>query len=377
MDQSFWRGKRVFLTGHTGFKGGWMALWLQQMDAIVTGYALAPNTSPNLFDVASVGNGMISIINDIRDHAALTDAVAVCQPEIVFHLAAQPLVRRSYAEPRETYETNVMGTVNLLDAVRATPSVRAVVIVTTDKCYENRELGHQHNGYSETDPMGGYDPYSSSKGCAELVTNAYRQSYFHPGTYAEHGVAVASARAGNVIGGGDWCEDRLIPDFIRAISHNKPLLVRNPNATRPWQHVLEPLSGYIQLAELLITSGSEFSSPWNFGPADNDAHPVDWIAERLVRLWGNGSTWQLDGGNHPHEATYLKLDSTKAITQLGWAPKLSLDDALSWLVEWYQARQASKMGMREFTMGQISEYQTKDALSLLSQRRLEPSHLKI
>jgi CDP-glucose 4,6-dehydratase len=366
VNPSFWRGKRVFLTGHTGFKGGWLALWLQQMGANVTGYALAPNTTPNLFNAASVGDGMTSIINDIRDHTTLANAITAHQPDVVFHLAAQPLVRRSYAEPRETYETNVIGTVNLLDAIRATPCVRAVVIVTSDKCYENRELGHGHTGYHETDPMGGYDPYSNSKGCAELVTSAYRQSYFHPRAYAEHRVAVASARAGNVIGGGDWCEDRLIPDFIRAISDNKPLMVRNPHATRPWQHVLEPLSGYIQLAERLVTSGPDVAAAWNFGPADNDAHPVDWIAERLVALWnagGNGgAAWQLDGGSHPHEATYLKLDSTKARTQLGWAPKLSLDDALSWLVAWYQAQQASKTGMREFTMTQISDYEKRAAL---------------
>ncbi len=366
VNQSFWQGKQVFLTGHTGFKGGWLALWLQQMGATVTGYSLAPNTAPNLFDIAAVGDGMTSVINDIRDHTALAKAVIACQPEVIFHLAAQPLVRRSYAEPRETYETNVMGTVNLFDAIRATPSVRAVVIVTTDKCYENRELGHLHRGYVETDAMGGYDPYSSSKGAAELVTAAYSQSYFHPDRYAEHGVAVASARAGNVIGGGDWCEDRLIPDFIRAMTAGEPLKVRNPHATRPWQHVLEPLSGYLQLAERLVTDGPKFASAWNFGPADNDAHPVDWIAERLVGLWGadgkSKAAWQLDGGNHPHEATYLKLDSTKARTELGWAPKLNLEGALESLVAWYQAQQASEVGMREFTMAQISDYEKRAAL---------------
>ena len=358
VDQSFWRGKRVFITGHTGFKGGWLALWLQQLGANVTGYALAPNTTPNLFDVAGVGDGMTSIINDIRDHTALANAVTACQPEVVFHLAAQPLVRRSYAEPRETYETNVMGTVNLFDAVRATQSVRAVVVVTSDKCYENRELGHHHSGYTETDPMGGYDPYSNSKGCAELVTSAYRQSYFHPGAYGDHGVAVASARAGNVIGGGDWCEDRLIPDFIRAMADNQPLQIRNPHATRPWQHVLEPVSGYIALAEKLVTDGPRFASAWNFGPANDDAKPVAWIAERMVSLWGDGAAWQLDGKDHPHEATYLKLDSTKARHELGWQARLSLDETLAWLVAWYRAwALAPATSMRDLTMQQIQTYQ--------------------
>ncbi len=356
----FWRGKRVFLTGHTGFKGSWLSLWLQQMGATVTGYALAPNTTPAMFAVAQVGNGMTSIIGDVRDFAMLDATIKAAQPEIVLHLAAQPLVRLSYAEPRETYATNVMGTVNLLDAVRTTPSVRAVVVVTSDKCYENRELGSAHGGYVETDAMGGYDPYSSSKGAAELVTAAYRQSYFHPDRYAEHGVAVASARAGNVIGGGDWCEDRLIPDFIRAMTACDVLKIRNPHATRPWQHVLEPLAGYLQLAEHLVIDGAKFASAWNFGPADNDAHPVDWIAERLVGLWKNGAAWQLDGGNHPHEAKYLKLDSTKARTQLGWAPKLRLEDALGWWVAWYQAHGTGTTNLRDFTLGQIREY---DALT--------------
>ena len=353
----FWPGKRVFVTGHTGFKGGWLSLWLQEMGAEVTGYALPPNTNPSMFDGAKVANGMTSIIGDVRDFGGLNAAMKAAQPEIVLHLAAQPLVRLSYAEPRETYATNVMGTVNLLDAVRTTSSVCAVVIVTSDKCYENRELGAAHGGYVETDAMGGYDPYSSSKGAAELVTSAYRQSYFHPDRYSEHGVAVASARAGNVIGGGDWCEDRLIPDFIRAMTVGESLKIRNPHATRPWQHVLEPLSGYLQLAERLVADGGKFASAWNFGPADNDTHPVDWIAERLVGLWKNGAAWQLDGGNHPHEAKYLKLDSTKARTELGWAPKLHLEDALGWLVAWYQAHGSGGADIRGFTLKQIREYE--------------------
>jgi CDP-glucose 4,6-dehydratase len=370
----FWRGKRVFLTGHTGFKGSWLSLWLQSLGAEVTGYALAPNTTPAMFEVAEVAHGMTSIIGDIRDFEALNTAIKAAHPEIVLHLAAQPLVRRSYAEPRETYATNVMGTVNVLDAVRenarenarTTSSVRAIVVATTDKCYENRELGLSHAGYVETDAMGGYDPYSSSKGAAELVTSAYRQSYFHPDSYAEHRVAVASARAGNVIGGGDWSEDRLIPDFIRAITAGEPLKIRNPHATRPWQHVLEPLSGYLTLAENLASNGPRFASAWNFGPADNDARPVDWIAQRLVDLWGaggkSGAAWQLDGDNHPHEAKYLKLDSTKARTELGWAPKLNLDDALKSLVAWYQAHQTGGADLRELTLQQIRQYETAPQL---------------
>ncbi len=364
IDATFWRGKKVFLTGHTGFKGSWLSLWLNNMGADVTGYALAPNTTPSMFEVARVadGDGLTSQFADIRDFDTLNAAIQSCQPEIVLHLAAQPLVRLSYVEPRDTYATNVMGTVNLLDAVRqnarTTRSVRAVVVVTSDKCYENRELGAAHSGYVENDAMGGFDPYSSSKGAAELVTSAYRQSFFHRDRYAEHRVAVASARAGNVIGGGDWCEDRLIPDFIRAITAGETLKIRNPHATRPWQHVLEPLAGYLRLAEQLVKSGPALASAWNFGPADNDAHPVDWIADRLTVLWGDGAKWQLDGGDHPHEATYLKLDSTKAQTELDWAPKLNLDDALKWLVDWYRMHQDSPANMREFTLKQIRAYST-------------------
>ncbi len=353
----FWQGKRVFLTGHTGFKGSWLTLWLQQMGATVTGYALAPNTNPSMFELAQVGDGITSHIADIRDVATLKAAMSACKPDIVFHLAAQPLVRLSYAEPRETYETNVMGTVNVLEAIRATQGIRAAVMVTSDKCYENRELGAEHTGYREFDQMGGYDPYSNSKGCAELVTSAYRNSYFHPDQYAKHGVGLASARAGNVIGGGDWCEDRLIPDFIRAITNRQPLRIRNPHATRPWQHVMEPLSGYLLLAEKLATEGTRFASAWNFGPADDDVHPVEWIAERLTLCWGDGATWQLDGSDHPHEANYLKLDSSKARNLLGWHPKLTLDESLTWLVQWYQHWHGTKkLALRELSLNQIAAY---------------------
>lgn len=348
MNHEFWRGKRVFLTGHTGFKGGWLALWLQAMGAEVHGYALNPPTSPNLFSVASVGKGMASsVIADIRDMDALRGAMQAADPEIVFHLAAQPLVRHSYVEPVETYAVNVMGTVHLLEAVRATPGVRTVVNVTTDKCYENREWEW---GYRENEAMGGYDPYSSSKGCAELVTAAYRRSFL-----ASAGIALASARAGNVIGGGDWAEDRLIPDFLRALDAGAMLNIRSPLATRPWQHVLEPLSGYLMLAERLHSEGGQFAEGWNFGPNDEDARPVRWIVERLAEMRGDVK-WQCDEAVQPHEANYLKLDSSKAKSRLGWQPRWRLQAALGMTLEWHQAWRAGS-DMRSVTLAQIAAYQ--------------------
>ena len=352
MNAEFWRGKRVLLTGHTGFKGSWLSLWLQSMGARVVGFALAPPTKPSLFEVAGVEKGMTSIIGDIRDLAHLRQVFAEHQPEIVIHMAAQPLVRYSYIEPVETYSTNVMGVVNLLEAVRSTPSVKAVVNVTTDKCYENREWTW---GYRENEAMGGYDPYSSSKGCAELVTAAYRNSYFHPEKYQEHGVAIATARAGNVIGGGDWAEDRLIPDIMRAITAGRAVNIRNPHAIRPWQHVLEPLSGYLLLAQKLYADGAAFAEGWNFGPNDEDAKPVQWIVEQLTQSWGEGASWLLDGGEHPHEAHYLKLDCSKAKGQLNWHPRWHLDEALVKIVDWHQAWRDEK-DMREMTLRQISAY---------------------
>ncbi|MFA6013865.1 MAG: CDP-glucose 4,6-dehydratase [Gallionellaceae bacterium] len=349
---SFWQNKRVLLTGHTGFKGSWLSLWLQSMGAQVVGYALAPPTNPSLFEVADVAKGMTSIIGDIRDLAHLKKVFAEFQPEIVIHMAAQPLVRYSYVEPVETYSTNVMGTVNLLEAVRATPGIKAVVNVTTDKCYENREWDW---GYRENEAMGGFDPYSSSKGCAELVTAAYRNSYFHPDKYATHGVAIASARAGNVIGGGDWAEDRLIPDIMRAISQGKPVNIRNPHATRPWQHVLEPLFGYLVLAEKLYTVGASCAEGWNFGPNDEDARPVQWIVEKLTQSWGEGASWILDSGNHPHEAHYLKLDCSKAKARLNWHPRWHLEDALENIVEWQRAHLRGG-DMQALTLKQITNY---------------------
>ncbi|CAM3243872.1 CDP-glucose 4,6-dehydratase [Sphingomonas zeae] len=329
VDPAFWAGKRVFLTGHTGFKGSWMALWLQRMGAEVTGFALAPPTTPALFDVARVADGMTSIIGDIRDRQTLEQALVLADPEIVIHMAAQPLVRASYDDPVGTYATNVMGTVHLLEAVRRVPGVRACVVVTTDKCYENREWPW---GYREDEAMGGYDPYSNSKGCAELVTSAYRRSFFSDGK-----TALASGRAGNVIGGGDWADDRLIPDILRAVAKGEPVSIRNPISIRPWQHVLEPVGGYLVLAQALWSMPEAAAEAWNFGPRDDDAQPVQWIVERMCEAWGNGATWVHDENVQPHEARYLKLDISKARAGLRWTPRWSLAQALESIVAWHRA----------------------------------------
>ncbi len=349
---SFWVDKVVLLTGHTGFKGSWIALWLQSMGAKVVGYALAPPTTPSLFVAANVAEGMVSIESDIRDFAALSAAFEKYRPEIVIHMAAQPLVRYSYANPIETYSTNVMGTVHLLEAARLTDSARAIVNVTSDKCYENREWAW---GYRENEPMGGYDPYSNSKGCSELVTAAYRNSYFHPDKYRDHGVALASGRAGNVIGGGDWAEDRLIPDIMHAIMKGRPVNIRNPSAIRPWQHVLEPLSGYLMLAQKLFENGAAYGEGWNFGPNDEDAKPVSWIVDHLTKTWEDGASWMQDHGDHPHEAHYLKLDCSKAKMRLNWHPRWHLDETLAAIVDWHRAHQAGT-NMRDFSLGQIQQY---------------------
>ncbi|MBS3955561.1 MAG: CDP-glucose 4,6-dehydratase [Methylomicrobium sp.] len=352
MNASFWQDKRVLLTGHTGFKGSWLSLWLQTLGAQVVGYALAPPTRPSLFEVANVGLGMVSVIADIRDLQNLCAVFTKYKPEIVIHMAAQPLVRYSYNEPVDTYSTNVMGTVNLLEAVRLSNGVKAVINVTSDKCYENREWVW---GYRENEAMGGYDPYSNSKGCAELVTAAYRNSYFHPEKYHQHGVAVASARAGNVIGGGDWAEDRLIPDIMRAVSQGQPVNIRNPLAIRPWQHVLEPLSGYLLLAEKLCIQGASFAEGWNFGPNEDDAKPVQWIVEKLVNTWGGDASWVMCGGNHPHEALHLKLDCSKARRQLDWHPRWTLNKALEKIIDWHKAINNGE-NMHTKTLEHISQY---------------------
>lgn len=328
---AFWKDRRVLLTGHTGFKGSWLAMWLQSMGARVIGYALPPGTQPNLFELAGLARQMVSIFADIRDPEWLCRAFTDYQPEVVFHLAAQALVLRSYADPVGTYSSNVMGTVNLLEAVRQAPGVRAVVVVTSDKCYDNRE-GEAHR---ESDPLGGCDPYSSSKGCVELVTAAYRASFFRPADPAGHGAAVATARAGNAIGGGDWSPGRLIPDAIRAFVDQRPLPVRHPQAIRPWQHVLEPLAGYLLLAEQLCKKGTAFAGAWNFGPPDQ--HRVEQVIDKLAGLWGEEAAWVSDQAYHPQEAHCLRLDASKAISALRWQPRWSLDTTLQMTVDWYRA----------------------------------------
>lgn len=350
VDLIFWKGKKVFLTGHTGFKGSWLSLWLASMGAEVTGYSLAPNTTPNLFDVLAIDSLIEkSHIADIRDLTGLQKAMSEAKPDVIIHMAAQPLVRYSYANPVETYATNVMGTVHVLESTRVIDAVRATVVVTTDKCYENKEWVW---GYRENEPMGGYDPYSSSKGCAELVTSAYRQSYFSDFNSANK---VASARAGNVIGGGDWSEDRLIPDAIKAFEANKPLMIRNPLATRPWQHVLEPLSGYLILAQALYEQGLSFASGWNFGPRDEDNRTVQEVVDLLISGWGDAARWEKQGTEQPHEANLLKLDCSKARSQLGWTPKWDLEAATQKIVQWQRAYQA-KESMQKVSLEQINDH---------------------
>lgn len=354
MNPKFWQGKKVFITGHTGFKGGWLSLWLQEMGAIVKGYSLPAPTTPNLFEEAQVWSGMSTEEGDIRDFTHLRQVIHDFKPEVVFHMAAQPLVRLSYDEPIETYSTNVMGTVYLLEAVKQVGGVKAVVNITSDKCYENREWAW---GYRENEPMGGYDPYSNSKGCAELVAASYRQSFFNKDNYKQHGCALASVRAGNVIGGGDWADDRLIPDMLNAFSNNQRVEIRSPYAIRPWQHVLEPLSGYITIAEHLYEQGPEFSEGWNFGPKEEDAKPVEWIVERLTQLWGEDAEWYLSEGDHPHEAHYLKLDCSKAKMRLNWQPVWDLSTTLDKIVNWQKAW-LNKEDMKEYTINEIKEYMT-------------------
>ena len=356
-NKDFFAGKKIFLTGHTGFKGSWLCLWLTSLGAEVTGYALEPPTNPSLYELARVDKLVTSVIADVRDLERLKSEMAKASPEIVIHMAAQPLVRDSYRIPVETYATNVMGTVHLLEAVRACPSVRAVVNVTTDKVYENREWAW---GYRENEPFGGYDPYSNSKGCSELVTAAYRSSYFanqqfNGSTSHRHGAAVATARAGNVIGGGDWAGDRLIPDILRAILAGEPVRIRNPHAIRPWQHVLEPLSGYLLLAQRLYEDGAQYAEGWNFGPADDDARPVEWIVQRICRQWGAGARYEIDKGEHPHEAHYLKLDCSKARSGLDWHPRWGLEKALDSIIEWTEHYRSGN-DLQKVCLEQITDY---------------------
>lgn len=353
MSPEFWNGRRVFLTGHTGFKGSWLSLWLQELGAELTGYALEPPTNPSLFEEAGVAGGMISVFGDVCDSDSLVRAMTKARPEVIIHMAAQSLVRRSYAQPLDTYRTNVLGTASVFEAARSMSGLRVIINVTTDKCYENREWPW---AYRENDALGGYDPYSSSKACSEIVTAAYRSSFFNPDAYAQHGIALASARAGNVIGGGDWARDRLIPDIIAAFDAGIPVQIRHPDAIRPWQHVLEPLAGYLTLAERLYQDGPRFSRAWNFGPLEQDARPVSWIVKAMSEKWGEGAGWEVDGGEHPHEATYLTLDTSRSRTELHWRPALSLESALEFVVEWALARRA-KRNLRQISIEQIRRYQ--------------------
>ena len=349
IDISFWQGRKVFITGHTGFKGSWLSLWLQQLGAKVTGYSLEPPTTPSIFESAKVSAVIENSINgNICDAKLFTSSMQQAKPEIIIHMAAQSLVRDSYTDPVGTYATNVMGTVNMLEAVRNTPSVRAVLNITTDKCYENKEWVW---GYRENEPMGGHDPYSSSKACAELISSAYRNSFL-----VNEGIALATARAGNVIGGGDWAKDRIVPDAMRAFMDNESLLIRNPIATRPWQHVLEPLSGYIMLCQKLFEQPENFAEGWNFGPDDEGAQPVSILADTMVRYWGDDAQWKVDNNEHPHEARYLKLDCSKAKNLLKWKPIWCLERALDETVQWYKAWHQNNE-IQEITINQIKLYQ--------------------
>lgn len=350
---SFWKGKRVFLTGHTGFKGSWMSIWLKEMGADLTGFSLLPPTSPALFDDAGVASGMHSIIGDVRDRKALEKAFHDAQPEIVIHMAAQPLVLESYKVPAETFEINIMGTVNLLEAVRNTPGVRSVVIVTTDKCYENKE---RSQGYCEAETLGGYDPYSNSKACAELVTASYRCSFFNPADYSRHGVAVATARAGNVIGGGDWAKDRLIPDIIRSVTAKTSVSIRSPRSTRPWQHVLEPVGAYLLLAEKLYTDGAGYAEGWNIGPRAEGVCDVEYIVSEICRIWGEGASFCIASNPKLHEAACLQLDISKITSRLGWSPVWPVSTALEKTVIWYQSYTNGGSAL-DLCLSQISQYE--------------------
>ena len=346
IDRAFWQGKRVFLTGHTGFKGSWLSVWLASLGTEVKGYALNPPTSPSLFDEAKIDSIIESQIGDIRDQDTLYESMTVFNPDILIHMAAQPLVRYSYDAPIETYEVNVIGTVKVLEVARSCPNLKAIVNITTDKCYENDE---RSQGYKEDDPMGGYDPYSSSKGCAELVTSAYRRSFFQ-----DLGIGLASVRAGNVIGGGDWADDRLIPDILKSFERNKTVMIRNPKAVRPWQHVLEPLSGYLILAQNLYINPGNFSEGWNFGPNEKDVKSVDWILDKISAKWPY-SSWKSDQSFSPHEAGFLKLDISKAKSRLSWKPVWGLSYTLEKIIDWHQSW-LSEEDMQMVCLKEIKEY---------------------
>lgn len=357
MQSKFWKNRKVFLTGHTGFKGGWMSLWLQSLGAELTGYSLEPVTKNNLFTITEIGKNMNSIIGDIRDLESITKHMKECAPEIVIHMAAQPLVRDSYVNPIKTYSTNLMGTINLFEAARETENVKVVINITSDKCYENYETTHS---FKETDPMGGFDPYSNSKGCSELITSSYRNSFFKDGGFDNSKeIAIASVRAGNVIGGGDWSKDRLVPDILNSFEKNKAVTIRNPNAIRPWQHVLEPIGGYLSLAEKLYTKGNQFSEGWNFGPKHDGVKTVEWIVQYMRKSWGNQPEYIHDIGDNPHEAKLLMLDISKAEKKLGWTPKLSIEEAIDNVISWHKEFLNSS-DMRSISLEQIKNYINKE-----------------
>lgn len=353
MNRDFWHGKRVFITGHTGFKGSWLALWLNELGCTVRGYSLPPPSAPSHHAEAGIDELIDGVTGDVRDAARLTRAMTEFGPEIVMHLAAQPIVKASYEDPLDTYTTNVIGSLNLLQAARQCPDLHVVLMITSDKCYENVEWVWP---YRETDALGGHDPYSSSKACAEIMIDSFRRSYCPPAAYASHQLAIGSVRAGNVIGGGDWARDRLIPDIMQAIIDGRPVSIRAPNATRPWQHVLEALGGYLLLTERLWSDGAAFSEAWNFGPNADDIKPVQWITEQLTVRWGRGASWELDDTEHKKEANILKLDCTKAKNRLGWHPRLDLDTTLEWIIEWHAARLEGRP-VREVSTDQIKRYE--------------------
>lgn len=348
INKNFWNNKKVFLTGHTGFKGSWLAMWLKSMGVNLKGYSLSPEDKINLFEKASIENNMISEIGDIRDYNRLYNSIIDFKPEILIHMAAQPIVRKSYEDPIDTYSTNVMGTINILESARACPSLKSIVIVTSDKCYENKET---QNPYKENEPMGGHDPYSSSKGCCELLINSYRRSFFNDNNSS----GLASVRAGNVVGGGDWSKDRLIPDILKSFKKNESVIIRNPSAIRPWQHVLDCLSGYLVLTEKLYFNNEKFSGAWNFGPNINDCKPVEWIVEKMISVSGKNIDWVLDKKSNPHEANTLILDNNKSKKFLKWKPKWNIEESITKIIEWHK-KNLNDENINEMCLSQINDY---------------------
>ena len=333
INSNFWKNKKVLLTGHTGFKGSWLSIWLKKLGVELIGFSKDIPTKPSLFELAKVSENMISTMGDIRNLSVIQKVIQEHQPDIIIHMAAQPLVRKSYENPLETFSTNIMGTANVLESIKMTEKTRVIINVTSDKCYKNNGANEK---FSEDSPMGGYDPYSSSKACSELVTSSYRDSFFNPKEYQKHGVSLATCRAGNVIGGGDWSKDRLIPDIMRGVINNEIIKIRNPNAIRPWQHVLDPLNGYLTLAEKMWSAGNKFSEAWNFGPMEEDEQSVKWITKKLTKQWSSNIKWDVDNDINPHEENSLRLNCMKANSRLNWRPKLKLEQGLEWVVEWYK-----------------------------------------